>query len=212
MVEQDGARVLIDASPDLRYQLLRARIGDVSAVLFTHVHADHVHGIDDLRAVKRRRGVEIDVYGSTETIDLLRKRFAYAFEGAGFYTPTLRGHVVEGPFTVAGIQVTPFDQGHGDETTTGYRLGPVAYSTDVDRLEAAAFGELEGVEVWIVDCLRMSAHPTHAHFDRTLEWIERVRPRRAVLTHLGISMDYAALAARCPEGVEPAFDGMVIDV
>ena len=210
LVQSDGATVLIDTSPDLREQLLRARVGDLNGVLFTHGHADHVHGIDELRAIKWHRGAEVDVYGTAATMADLKRRFSYVFEGAGSYTPTVISHAFDGPFTVDGIRVLPFEQGHGEETTVGYRIGGMAYSTDVVALDEAAFAVLDGIELWIVDCLRLTPHPTHAHFALVTEWIERIKPRHAVLTHLSAALDYRTLAGQCPAGVEPAYDGMVL--
>jgi phosphoribosyl 1,2-cyclic phosphate phosphodiesterase len=210
LVESGAATILIDTSPDLREQLLRTRTGDLTAVLFTHGHADHVHGIDELRAVKWHRGAKMDVYGTAATMADLERRFSYVFEGAGLYEPTVVSHVFDGPFTVDGVRVQPFEQGHGDETTVGYRIGDMAYSTDVVALDETAFAALNGVRLWIVDCLRMRPHPTHAHFALVLDWIARVKPRRAILTHLSVELDYRQLAARCPAGVEPAYDGMTL--
>ena len=124
----------------------------------------------------------------------------------------LTERLIKGPFTVGALEVLPFVQGHGRETSLGFRFGPVAYSTDAVELDELAFEVLDGVEVWIVDCLREAPHPTHAHFARTLEWIARVKPRRAILTHMNHTLDYDALAARCPPGVEPGYDGMVIEI
>ena len=211
LVESGGATILVDTSPDLRQQLLRTRAADLNAVLFTHGHADHVHGIDELRAVKWHRGTEVDVYGTADTMAKLERRFSYVFKGAGLYTPTAVSHVFDGPFMVDGVHVRPFEQGHGDETTVGYRIGDMAYSTDVVALDEPAFAVLDGVALWIVDCLRLTPHPTHAHFDLVLEWIARVKPRHTVLTHLSAALDYRTLAAQCPAGVEPAYDGMVLD-
>ncbi len=212
LVQNGRTTVLIDTTPDLRYQLLRAQVGDITAVLYTHCHADHIHGIDDLRALRRRRGDLVDIYGSAPTIADLTRRFDYVFAGAGPYPPTARTHIHNGPFSIGAMRIHPFVQGHGTETTTGYRIGSMAYSTDVVTLDECAFEILEGIEVWIVDCLRVEPHPTHTHFARAMEWIRRVGPRQAVLTHLNTSMDYRAVLESCPEGVVPAFDGMVIDL
>ena len=128
------------------------------------------------------------------------------------YRALLADRSIAGPFTVGEIDVVPFVQGHGRETSLGFRFGPVAYSTDVVELDEPAFEVLAGVEVWIVDCLREAPHPTHAHFAKTLEWIARVKPRRAILTHMNHTVDYDALAARCPPGVEPGYDGLVVQL
>ncbi len=216
LVEAGDTTVLVDTSPDLRQQLLAAGVARLDAVLYTHTHADHLHGIDDLRPVNRKMNAPIDVYGSPVTIADIRARFGYVFaglrEGHGYYKPVLVPHEVTGPFRVKGLDVVPFEQDHGFSKTTGFRFGPVAYSTDVVELSDEAFAALEGVRLWIVDCLRLEPHDTHAHLDKALAWIARVDPERAVLTHMTQSLDYDDLAARLPAGAEPAFDGMVLEV
>ncbi|MCP4328862.1 MAG: MBL fold metallo-hydrolase [Alphaproteobacteria bacterium] len=212
LVQDQGTNLLVDTAPDLRHQLLVAGVADITAVLYTHTHADHIHGIDELRAVKAHRGAAVDVYGQRATMNALRARFGYVFDGSGIYAPTLTPHVVDGPLAIAGLRIEPFEQGHGTETTTGYRIGDMAYSTDVESLDEAAFGVLAGVKLWIVDCLQTAPHPTHAHFTKTVEWIGRVAPERAILTHLGMNMDYATVRAMCPDGIEPAFDQLVIEL
>ncbi|MEX0815210.1 MAG: MBL fold metallo-hydrolase [Dongiaceae bacterium] len=220
LVERGAASVLIDTPPDLRQQLLDARVADLDAVLFTHDHADHTHGIDDLRYLRRGRDAPpIDTYGTPETLAALDRRFGYVFRGAeggqgAPYRPFLKAHPIRGPFPVAGIDVTPFEQDHGyGNVSIGFRLGTMAYTTDAVGLPEAAFdGALRGLELWIVGCLRFEPHPTHAHFDKAIEWIARAKPKRAVLTGMNQSVDYAAIAARCPPGVEPAYDGLVVEV
>lgn len=217
-VQWDDANILVDTTPDLRAQMLSNRIDRVDAVLYTHNHADHVHGIDDLRPISRRMDRQIDVYADQDVLDSIRRRFTYLFEGGesdnGLYRPIYRPHAVDGPFEVAvGLRVTPYAQDHGICASTGFRFGPVAYSTDVVQLPESAFEVLAGVDLWIVDCLRAGpAHPTHAHLERTLSWIDRVKPARAVLTHMNHQTDYDAIAALCPPGVEPAYDGLILDV
>ena len=218
VVEWDGFTILIDTSPDLRAQLIDADITHVDAVLYTHTHADHLHGIDDLRPVQRRMKTIIDAYGVPADMDRIVRRFSYLFQGQppedDLYRPILAAHAVDGPFGLAnGREVVPLAQDHGICPSTGFRLGPLAYSTDVLQLPEETFAALDGVEVWIVDCLRVAPeHPTHAHLERTLSWIDRVGPARAVLTHMNHQTDYATLAALLPEGVEPGYDGMVIDI
>jgi phosphoribosyl 1,2-cyclic phosphate phosphodiesterase len=218
LVEQGGTTIVIDTSPDLRAQFLDAGVTRLDAVLYTHEHADHCHGIDELRAFGHGRREPIPAYGTAETLDLLAQRFRYAFEQSGngstvLYRPLLAARPISGPFSIGTVQVVPFVQDHGfGTTTTGYRLGGVAYSTDVVGLDEAAFAVLADLDLWIVDCLRYEPHPTHAHFDLTMSWIARARPKRAILTHLNHMLDYDDLASRCPPGVEPGYDGLVVDL
>lgn len=216
--EGDETTVLVDTSPDLREQALAARVRRIDAVLFTHDHADQAHGIDDLRAFFLRQRARIPAWMDSPTRVSLQRRFGYIFENTGGYPAILEPRDLPPhgqPFGIDGpsgaIPVDSFDQDHGDIRCVGYRFGPVAYSPDVNGLPEAAFAALDGVDTWIVDALRRTPHPTHAHLRRTLDWIARVRPRRAILTNMHIDMDYNALRRELPSGVEPAFDGMTVE-
>ena len=215
LVERGATAILVDTSPDLREQLIDAGISRLDAVLLTHTHADHLHGIDDLRTVYRLMKAPIPFYADRDALAEIRQRFGYLVEPVGpesnFYRPILEPHEISGPFAAAGIPVVPFAQRHGYRTSLGFRIGAMAYSTDAADLDDAAFAALEGVELWIVDCLRREPHPTHSHLAKTLAWIERVRPRRAVLTHMDQSLDYRELSRELPPGVEPGRDGLVIE-
>jgi phosphoribosyl 1,2-cyclic phosphate phosphodiesterase len=214
LVEQGETTILVDTSPDLRLQLLDAGASHLDAILFTHAHADHCHGLDDLRAMTHRRRGPIDAYMDAATRALLTARFAYAFASScdprAFYRPVMTDRLIEGPFTVADVPVTPFIQGHGPESTLGFRLGDMAYTTDAVSLDDDAFAALAGIKLWIVDCLRDEPHPTHSWTAQTFAWIDRVRPQRAVLTHMNHQVDYEDLRRRCPPGVEPGYDGLAI--
>lgn len=213
---EEGAAttVLVDTSPDLREQALAAGLTRVDGVLYTHDHADQVHGVDDLRtfaALQRRR---IPAWMDAATRAALEGRFSYIFNGENGYPaiceardlpPWGDAFEIEGPS--GPIPVMAFAQGHGPIGSAGYRLGPLAYSPDVDRLDDAAFAALAGADLWIVDALRWTRHPTHAHLDRTLGWIARAEVGRAVLTNLHIDLDFNQLSALLPAHVEPAFDG-----
>jgi phosphoribosyl 1,2-cyclic phosphate phosphodiesterase len=216
LVEVDGTVILIDTSPDLREQLLDAGVTRIDAVVLTHAHADHLHGIDDLRSVNRLMGRAIPLYADAKTLAEISSRFGYVLkpveEPGRFYKPTLIPHEIVGPFEVYGISIVPFTQDHGFSITLGLRIGGFAYSTDVTELDDNAFAAIEGVELWIVDCLRREPHPTHSHLAKTLSWIDRVRPKRAVLTHMDQSLDYCELSGELPSGVEPAHDGLVIEL
>jgi len=219
LVEGRGQTILIDTSPDLREQLLSANVKHLDAVLYTHDHADHCHGIDDLRFMRRDRGMPpIPCWGTAETMRSIARRFSFAFEqndvGSGIlYKPYAEARIFEAPFRVGELDITPFRQDHGHGTwSTGYRIGAMAYSTDVVGLPDDAWPALEGLALWIVDALRWDPHPTHTHFDRTLQWIARAKPQRAILTHMNHAMDYEAVRRRCPPGVEPGYDGLTVEI
>jgi phosphoribosyl 1,2-cyclic phosphate phosphodiesterase len=210
---------VIDTSPEFRLQTAAAGAKRLDALLMTHDHADQSHGLDDIRAFAMRQRARIPCRMDVATAETMLRRFGYVFHGEKGY-PAIADIVaipphgepwrVEGPS--GAIPVVTFDQDHGEVRSVGYRFGPIAYSPDVLDLDDAAFEALAGVELWIVDALRYTPHPTHAHLERTLGWIERVKPRRAVLTDMHIDLDFAELAARLPAGVEPAVDGQRIEV
>lgn len=205
LVEQGGTTLIVDTSPDFRQQMLDADVRRLDAVLYTHAHADHVHGLDDLRSLNRALKAPIPVYADPVTLKELGRRFDYAFRAlepgsSNYYKPTLDARTIDGPFRVGAIDVQPIDQDHGYSRTLGFRFGPVAYSTDVVRLDDAAFALLAGVDVWIVDCLREEPHPTHSHLEQTLAWIARVRPKRAILTHMSEQLDYRDWSTGCRRG------------
>lgn len=215
-IETNGLGLLVDTSPDLRQQLLANRIGRVDAILYTHVHADHCHGINEVRrltALSDRK--PMPVYGSPETLSDITTRFAYIFESRSGspYRPVAEAHEISGLFAVHGVDVAAFEQDHGfGQVTTGYRIGPMAYSTDLVRLDDEAFDALRGIDLWIVDCLQEAPHPTHANLELVLSWLERVDPKRAVLTHMSHDLDYRTLLQKCPAGVEPGYDGLTVDL
>jgi phosphoribosyl 1,2-cyclic phosphate phosphodiesterase len=216
-VETDKIRILVDTSPDLRAQLIDAEIWDIDAILYTHAHADHVNGIDDIRSLNHRAGGPIDAYASRDTLETLQERFAYVFEpyrtvNPQFWRPCLTPHVIDGPLQLGDLEILSYAQEHGRMPSLGFRFGKFAYSTDVKTLSDEAFALLDGIDTWIVDTLGESVHPTHSHLDQTLEWIERLKPRRTILTHMGHRVDYVRFSAKLPDGVEPAYDGMVIEI
>jgi len=212
LVEEGETRILVDTSPDLREQLLDAGVDRFDAVLYTHDHADHTHGIDDLRAVYHITGKAIPVWSDEKTLAILRTRFDYIFESKLGYPAICQTHTVTGPFTIGAIAVTPFVQEHGPITSLGYRFGKIAYSTDLNGLPPASKEIIKDLDVWIVDALRYKPHPTHPHLDMTLSWIAELKPKRAILTHMTWDMDYETLRRDLPKGVEPGFDGLVIEL
>lgn len=207
--------ILVDTSPDLRLQTAAAGLQRLDAVLLTHDHADQTHGIDDVRAFFIRQRARIPCHMDAATWVTMERRFGYIFEPQAGYPAICEHHPlpplgqsfrIDGPS--GPVPVTTFDQDHGAIRSVGYRFGDVAYSSDVVGLPEEAFAALQGLDVWIVDALRWRPHPTHAHVDMALDWIERVKPRRAVLTNLHIDLDYEDLTGRLPAGVDVAYDGL----
>ena len=211
-------RVLIDTSPDLRAQLLDAGVGVLDAVVYTHAHADHVHGIDDLRTVVMNRGSHLPVWADADTADTLITRFGYVFVQPpnSPYPPILELNAIEGDFEITGdggpIRFRRIRVRHGRIDALGFRIRDFAYLPDVSEIPDTAWPLLAGLDTWILDALRYRPHPTHAHLARSLEWIARAQPRRAVLTNLHNDLDYATLAAEIPPHVIPAHDGLVLDL
>lgn len=216
LVEAGDHRVLVDTSPDLRMQLIDAGVGRIDAVLYTHDHADHAHGIDDLRQVFHNMRRPIDCYASPATWAVLGARFGYVFAGAEGYPATCIAHDMPGILAVGAMVITPFRQDHGPIDTLGFRIeadgSAIAYSTDIKALPDESVRAVEDLDLWVVDALRRAPHPTHTHLAQTLDWIARVRPGRAVLTHMDNSMDYATLRSELPAGVEPGYDGQIFEV
>lgn len=209
--------LVVDASPEFRQQTAAAGAKRLDALLMTHDHADQSHGIDDIRAFAQRQRARIPCHADAATEASLLRRFGYIFRGEASYPPIadlVRIPDHGAPWRIEGpsgpIPALGFDQDHGEVRSVGYRFGPIAYSSDVLDLDDTAFRVLAGVRVWIVDALRYAPHPTHAHVERTLGWIERLRPERAILTNLHIDLDFAELSTRLPAGVEPAFDGQTL--
>lgn len=208
--------LLVDTGPDLRGQLLAHGIGRVDAILYTHAHADHITGLDDVRLLNRIVGRPIEAFGTAATMEDITGRFPYAFrpwKPPGFYRPVMAPVIVapDAAIAPAGFPVQLFDQDHGMVRTLGLRIGGFGYSTDVVALDERAFAVLEGVDTWVVGCFQRGPHRTHAKLATVLDWVARLRPRRTILTHMGTDLDWAWMAANLPEGVEAGFDGMVLE-
>ncbi|MEL6099907.1 MAG: MBL fold metallo-hydrolase [Pseudomonadota bacterium] len=220
LVERSSAEgnttVLIDTSPDLRSQLLDAGVGRLDAVLYTHAHADHVHGIDDLRMIVFNMRARLPVYADGDTTNALLNRFGYAFTQppSSPYPPILDINGIEGDVTIDGaagpITFTPFEVNHGSIDALGFRIAGLAYLPDVAKIPDEAWTQLQDLDVWILDALRRDPHPTHAHLAQSLEWLEKAQPKRGVLTNMHIDLDYETILAETPANIEPAFDGMKI--
>lgn len=211
-------RVLIDTTPDMRAQLLDAGVGTLDAVVYTHGHADHVHGIDDLRMIVFNMRQRLQVWADGDTSNDLLGRFGYAFvqpKGSN-YPPICELNAIKGDITVSGeggdITLQPFEVAHGNIDALGFRIGDVAYLPDVSTIPDASWDALQNLDTWIVDALRRDPHPTHSHLANTLEWIKKAAPKRAILTNMHNDLDYAAVAAETPDHIEPAYDGMTFTV
>jgi phosphoribosyl 1,2-cyclic phosphate phosphodiesterase len=212
--------VLIDTSPDLRQQALAAELAELDAVLFTHPHADHIHGIDDLRGFVLNMRRRVDIYADDQTMARLKEAFAYCFETppGSDYPPLANPHRIElgKSLAIAGpggtLTAIPIAQVHGRIRSLAFRIGGLAYSPDVSDLDDEAEYRLRDLDVWIVDALRPTPHPSHLSLNEALSWVDRIKPKRAILTHMHVDLDYEALRRSLPPSVEPAYDGLAIDL
>lgn len=209
-------RVLIDTSPDMRNQLLDADVGTLDAVLYTHAHADHVHGIDDLRMLVFNTRQRLQIWADGDTSNALLARFGYAFvqpKGSA-YPPICELNTMSGDVTIDGdagpLTFTPIEVEHGNIDALGFRVGNLAYMPDVSEIPASAWDQLQGLDMWIVDALRRSPHPTHSHLDNTLDWIKTSGTQAAILTNMHVDLDYATVKNETPDHVTPAYDGLEI--
>lgn len=216
LVESEGQRLLVDCGPDLRQQLLAAGVGAVDRVIVTHAHADHCHGIDDLRQVAANLGQPVPLHGRAETLDQLRSHFPYAFEGAKLYQPTVDSRPITGGLSHGTAELRFADQPHGSVTSLGIRFDgghqSAAYAIDFHHLTDEMTALYDGVDLWIAGCVPNAGHPTHAHLDAVLGWARDLNVGQLLLTHLDKSLDYATLAGELPDWAAPAFDGQELTV
>ena len=221
LVETAQTTLLFDSSPDCREQLLDAGVKHLDAIVYTHAHADHSHGIDDLRWINFAMHAPLPAYGDADTLKVLNERFGYVFkplrppepgEPVRYYKPVLLPREIQGVFNIGELVLRPFYQEHGIMDTLGFRIGDFGYSTDVVNLDESAFAALEGIDTWLLGVFRRTPHPTHVHLEHALEWISRINPRRVILTHMGPDMDYRTLCDELPDGIEPGYDGMSFEV
>lgn len=211
-----GEILLVDCGPDMRQQLLDAGVGDIDRVIVTHDHADHCHGIDDLRQLMHARGAPVPLHARQDTIERLRRRFAYAFDGIALYRPILEPVPIRGDWTVGSARVRFVDQPHGGITSLGLRFEEngksAAYSIDFHDMTDDMKAMYDGLDLWVCDCLRYEPHPTHAHLDAVLGWARELGVGQLLLSHLDKSMDYATLVRELPDWAAPAFDGQEVEL
>lgn len=218
LIQSEKTTILVDSSPDCRAQLLDAGIDHLDAIIFTHAHADHIHGIDDLRWVNVAMEAVIPAYGSELTLEQINTRFGYVFapldaaKSRGYYyKPCLDPIPVHDEATIGDIDIRFFTQDHGFSNTLGIRIGDFAYSVDVVELDDNAFRVLEGIDTWVVACLGPNPHPTHAHVGKVIGWSDRLKPKQTWLTHMSHMLDYGALKDSLPDGIEPGYDGLTLE-
>jgi phosphoribosyl 1,2-cyclic phosphate phosphodiesterase len=214
LVEHEGTRILVDTGPDMREQLLAAGVGAVDAIIWTHSHADHTNGIDDVRQIFHALGRPVPGYARPDTLDVLQHQFAYVFEGRGGYPAVVEAHSLPDRLEVGGIVISVVDQPHGRIKSAGLRFeaggAALGYATDFHDLTPAMRDHYAGLDLWIVDALREKPHPSHPTLGAVLGWIDDLTPRRSALVHMDQSMDYATLCATLPAGVEPGYDGLEV--
>lgn len=214
VVLEGGEHILIDTGPDLRQQALRENIRRVDAVLYTHAHADHLNGIDDLRAfcVSGRR--QIPVYGNTATIHNMTNRFGYAFQPPreNWDLPTLTAHEVDKPFDLFNHNILPLPVLHGRSSILGWRIGNFAYLTDISAIPEASMAMLDGLDVLLLDCLRLQPHHTHINFEQSLEYARQIQARRTFLIHMTHELEYHAMSSHLPDGIFVGYDGLILEV
>lgn len=213
-IESASTKILIDTSPDFKEQAIRYKISQVDALLYTHAHSDHISGIDDIKPFAHKAGNKLPTYLNAATYDGICGTYGYLFSSEStVYRPLLEPHILDdySKFSVGDIEVISFLQKHGEINSLGFRFGSLAYSTDFNELSAKSLKILEGVDTWIIDCLRYAWAPTHVIYEESLAYIEQVKPRRAILTHMAHDIEYNELKRLLPHHAEPAYDGMMIE-
>ncbi|MFQ5480520.1 MAG: MBL fold metallo-hydrolase [Thermodesulfobacteriota bacterium] len=214
LIEAGGRSILIDTSTDLRAQALATGITRVDSVLFTHPHADHIHGIDELRSFNMLQKGPISCFGSAETLARLNLLFEYIFssERGESITPELSTTVIDGPFTIGPVKVIPVEVSHGRSAVLGFRLASFAYITDCSKIPPSSMEQLRGLDLLVLGALRYKAHPTHMTVEQAILVVNELKPRRTILTHLGHDIDYPRDNPELPSGMEFAFDGMAVEI
>ena len=217
LIEDKCERIVVDTGPDFRAQFIESGSGPIDGVIFTHSHADHVHGIDDIRAINSMMKKEIPAFGYEECLTEVARRFNYVFKPVdpssrqGWFRPAMTANPIDnGDHKIGDFEFQIFEQDHGVCRTTGIRIGKIAYSTDVVSLDSEALRALKGVKTWIVGCLRREGHFVHAGLEQVLSWADFIGPERVILTHMNATMDYDELLSELPAGIEPGYDGLEI--
>ncbi len=212
LIEYDGYSIVVDTSTDFRYQALRVGLKRLDAVLFTHAHADHIFGLDDARPLMFRQNAPMPVYATTVTWEGLRRVYAYAFQPAESGVPQLQPQIIESAFQLCGREVLPLTVMHGSLPVTAFRIGNFAYVTDCNVLPDDTCAALAGLDILVIDALRFKSHPTHMSVAEALNYIERLAPRRALLTHIAHDIKHADLSQQLPDGVGIAYDGLEVEL
>lgn len=216
IVESQATRILVDTSPDLRSQFLACDIDTIDSVIWTHDHADHCHGIDDLRQVFHKTREPIDAYARSFALESLMRRFSYAFDGNRYYPSICEARTMEDEMLIGDIVVKTVDQPHGSITSAGLRFEhgskSICYATDFGEVSQDMLRNYKDCDIFVVDALREKPHPTHAHLQMTLDLIKSVNPQQSLLTHMDKSMDYKHLCSILPDSIRPAYDGLIIEI
>jgi phosphoribosyl 1,2-cyclic phosphate phosphodiesterase len=210
LINNNNQNILIDTSPDLRYQLYKAKCTNIDAVLFTHEHSDHTAGLPDIRAMSLINKSIIPAYMSNNIKDSMINNYKYIFKGLKDYTPFMTAHNIEKSFSIDETNIETFKHNHGSIDVQTYRINNFAYSTDIKNFYENDIDKLKNLDLWIVGLLRYDAHPSHAGFDQILEYINYIKPKKTLFTHMTALLDQKDLLSKCPENVEPAYDGLEI--
>ena len=210
LININNKNILVDSGPDLRFQLLEAKCQKIDAVLYTHQHADHIHGINDLRAICLIMKQKIPAWGSQETINYLIENFNYIFKSNKTYDPIMITNIISDKFYIDNIKINSFQHNHGKIDCTSYRINDFAYSTDIKYFYNNTIDKLKGIKVWIIGCLKKTTHPSHASLGQIMDYIKYIQPEKVYLTHMTGLMDYDEVNNNTPENVEPAYDGLEI--
>ena len=212
LISHNDKNILIDSGPDLRNQLLKAKCNNIDAVLYTHQHADHIHGINDLRALSLSINKKIPAWGSQETINYLLSNFNYIFKDSKNYESIMETNIIKDRFKIEDLNIQSFQHNHGKIDCTTYILDNFAYTTDIKKFYDDSIDKLKGIKKWIVGCLRMDEHPSHASFEQIIDYVKYIKPEKTYLTHMTALLDYETLKKDCPINVEPAYDNLLFEV